>query len=304
MRVAVTGSSGLIGTALCRALSAQGHDVVRLVRPSGSEPGPDRRPGVATWDPDSGQIDRAGVEGIEGVVHLAGAGIGDRRWSAARRQLLVDSRVRATEALVASLCATSSAPRVLVSASAVGYYGSRGDEELDEHSESGEGFLAELCEAWEGAARLAADAGMRVAMARSGIVLDRDGGALARLRGLFRLALGGRLGNGRQWTSWITLEDEVRALAHLLQSDMEGPVNLTAPYPVTNAQFTAALAGALHRPAVLHVPATALRLVLGRDMADEVLLASQRVKPRALETAGFTFLHAEIEGALAAALGT
>jgi uncharacterized protein (TIGR01777 family) len=294
VRVVVTGSGGLVGRALVSSLRAAGHDATALVRRA---PGPDERP----WDPDRGILDGAALEGADAVVHLAGAGIGDRRWTPARRDLLVSSRVASTSLLARTLAGLRRPPPVLVGASAVGYYGSRGDEALTEDSGPGGGFLAELCAAWEQAARPAADCGVRVVHLRSGIVLSTDGGALARQLPLFRLGLGGRLGSGRQWISWISLPDEIDVIVHALHHEsVRGPLNATAPAPVRNAQFTASLARALRRPAILAVPAPLLRLALGRDLAEEAVLASQRVLPAKLEGTRFAFRHPDLTSAFAA----
>lgn len=296
MRVAVSGSSGLIGSALCRALSARGDQVVRLVRRTAG-------PGEISWDPTAGRLEGAGLAGVEAVVNLAGAGIGDRRWSPARRRLLVSSRVGSTALVARALAASERRPLLLLNASAVGIYGDRGDELLDETSAPGSGFLAELCRQWEAATEAAAAAGVRVVCLRSGVVLAPAGGALARQLPLFRSGLGGRLGDGRQWVSWISIDDHVGVLLHVLDTDqVRGPVNAVAPAPVTNAQLTASLAGALHRPALLAVPAPLLRVVLGRGLADEMVLASQRVQPGALAGAGYRFAHPDIDTALTATL--
>ncbi|MHB8682347.1 MAG: TIGR01777 family oxidoreductase [Acidimicrobiales bacterium] len=295
--MAVTGSSGLIGTALTAGLRARRDEVVPVVRRPAA-------PGEAFWDPSAGTIEAGALDGVDAVVHLAGAGIGDRRWTPARRQELVRSRVGATGVLVDAIGAMASPPRVLVSASAIGVYGDRGDEVLTEQSGTGSGFLAELCRDWEAAAMAAAGAGVRVAVARSGIVLSPRGGALGRQLPLLRLGIGGRLGLGRQWTSWVSLDDEIAALLHLLDDDsVSGPVNVTSPEPVTNAQYTATLARVLHRPAVLPVPRFALGIVLGRELTAEAVLASQRALPARLEAAGFRFAHPELRGALMAMLG-
>lgn len=296
MRMAVSGSSGLIGMALCRALAVRGHDVVRLVRrPAG--------PGEAFWDPAAGLIDAGALAGTQAVVHLAGAGIGDRRWSAERRRVLVDSRVESTALLARVLAGSDPRPGVLVNASAVGYYGDRGDEVLDESAPAGTGFLAELCQRWEEATAPAAEAGIRVVRVRSGVVLSASGGALAMQLPAFRVGLGARLGHGRQWMSWISLDDEVGVLLRAIDDEkISGPVNAVAPQPVTNRHFTRALGHALHRPAVFVVPAPIMHAVLGRQLVDEMLLASQRVRPAALERSGHRFAHPEVEGALEAVL--
>jgi len=301
VRVAVSGSSGLIGRALVQALRNRGDEVLRLVRR------PATAPDELSWDPSAGQAPLDGLVEVDGLVHLAGAGIGDQRWTHQRRQEIRESRVQGTTTLaeaVASICGQRpSSPPVMVSGSAIGYYGDRGEEELDEGSGPGEGFLAEVCRDWEAATRPAAKAGARVALVRTGVVLSARGGALARQLPLFRLGLGGNLGSGQQWLSWITLQDEVAVLlACLDRSDLEGPVNATAPNPVRNAEFTRTLGRVLGRPARLGVPRGALRLALGGQLADEALLASQRVLPRRLLEAGFTFQHPELEAGLRAAL--
>ncbi len=293
MRVVVAGSSGLIGRSLVAGLRARGDEVTALVR---------RPPaaGEARWDPATGSIDAGALEGAGAVVNLAGAGIGDKRWSAARRHEIVSSRVQGTTLLARTVAELAHPPTALVNASAVGVYGDRGGEELTEASTPGRGFLAEVCTAWEDATAPAAQAGVRVVRLRSGVVLSAHGGALARQLPLFRLGVGGRLGSGRQWLSWISLSDEVRAILHALDEPaVEGPVNATAPEPVTNRAFTHALGRALHRPAVLAVPGFALRVALGADLASEMVLAGQRVLPTKLTATGFTFDHARIEPALA-----
>jgi uncharacterized protein (TIGR01777 family) len=299
VRVAISGSSGLIGTVLAASLAVDGHQVVRLVRGPSAPHVPD---GVA-WNPAAGTVDAAGLEGIDALVHLAGAGIGDKRWTAERRDEILSSRTRGTGLLAQALADLSDPPKVFVSGSAVGYYGDRGDEVLTEASGPGDGFLANLCVAWEQATQPARDAGIRTAIARTGIVLTRRGGALPRMLPLFRFGLGGPFGSGRQWMSWITLEDHVAALRFLVDTaGVEGPVNLTAPEPATSKAFAKALGRALHRPALLPVPAFGPRLVLGRQMADEVLFASQRVQPSALADAGFAFTHPHLDGALTTVL--
>jgi uncharacterized protein len=283
VRIAVTGSSGLIGTALVTALHAAGHDVVRLVRR------PARQPDEVRWDPAAGTVEPDGLAGVEAAVNLAGTGVGDRRWSDAHKRAILDSRTDSTTTLVKALTALDPVPRVLVSGSAVGYYGDRGDEPLTETAEPGTTYLAGVTRAWEDAALVAEGAGIRVATARTGLVLTPDGGALGPLLRLARLGLAGPLGNGRQWWPWITLDDEVRALIHLLEHDLAGPVNLTAPQPARNGELIKAVAGALHRPALLPAPAFALRIALG-EFAGEIL-ASQRVLPARLLESGFTFHH-------------
>jgi uncharacterized protein (TIGR01777 family) len=290
MDVAVTGSSGFIGNALVDALTAAGHRPIRVVR--GSAKGDE-----IAWDPDSGTIDASSLEGIGGVVHLAGAGIGDHRWTAAYKQTIRRSRVDGTTLLARALASLTRRPSVLVSGSAVGYYGDRGDEVLDETSAPGTGFLSEVCAAWEAATAPAAEAGVRVVTIRSGIVLSPHGGALKRQLPLFKLGLGGRLGTGKQWQSWITLDDEVGAILHLLAGTIAGPVNVTAPHPVTNAEFTKTLAGVLHRPSVFPIPAFGPKLVLGSELADVLLYEGQRVLPKVLEDSGYTFVHPTLEEA-------
>jgi uncharacterized protein (TIGR01777 family) len=292
----VSGSSGLIGRALLRKLSDEGHEIITLVRrpPRGNE---------VQWDPPRATIDSAGLEGCDAVVNLAGAGIGDRRWSPARKREILESRVGSTALLCQTLAGLTRRPRVLVNASAIGVYGSRGDEVLTEDSAAGTGFLAEVCGAWESATSSAESAGIRVVHLRTSVVLAAEGGALARQLSIFKLGLGGRLGRGDQWLSWISLSDELRAILHVLtQESHSGPVNAVAPSPVTNASFTRALGSALHRPAVLVVPGAALRMALGREMADEMVLASQRVLPERLQASGFSFDHPSVDQAIAAAL--
>jgi uncharacterized protein (TIGR01777 family) len=295
--VLVTGSHGLIGSALIRRLRTEGHRIRRLVR-AAPEGGDDIR-----WDPVVGTIDAARLEGLDAVVHLAGAGIGDRRWTAARKALILDSRTGGTRLLAATLASLDRKPAVLVAGSAVGYYGNRGDEIVTEDSGPGDDFTAEVCRSWELATGPAVEAGIRVVTIRTGIVLDAHGGALARMRLPFKLGLGGRIASGRQYMSWITLDDEVGAILHLLRDNrVTGPVNLTAPNPVTNAHFTTALGRALHRPTVLPTPLFALKAVYGAELVQHLLVDGQRVAPRRLEAAGYEFVHSEIEDALRAVL--
>jgi hypothetical protein len=296
MRIAVTGSSGLIGSALVRSLRADGHEVVRIVRSAGDPGDP-----IVRWDLDARTIDAAGLEVLDGVVHLAGEGIGDKRWTDERKRQVLGSRTVGTSLLAEALAGLSAPPPVLLSGSAIGFYGDRGDEVLTEASEPGSGFLSEICTAWEAATRPAADAGIRTALLRTGIVLAREGGVLGKLLPLFRLALGGRLGKGTQWMSWISIDDEVGAIRFLLEHDVSGPVNLTAPEPVTNAEFTKVFGAVLGRPAVLPVPAFGPKLLLGGELAQELLFASQRVAPTVLEANGYDFRHRGLEAALRAA---
>jgi uncharacterized protein (TIGR01777 family) len=291
MDVAVTGSTGFIGSALVEALTAAGHRPIRVVR--GTATGDE-----IAWDPEAGTIDAASLEGIEGVVHLAGAGIGDHRWTDAYKLTIRRSRTNGTTLIARTLAGLAKRPSVLVSGSAVGYYGDRGDEVLDETSPPGTGFLPDVCVAWEAATAAATDAGVRVVTTRSGIVLSPHGGALKRQLPLFKLGLGGKLGTGRQWQSWITLDDEVGAILHLLTAAVTGPVNLTAPHPVTNADFTRTLAGVLHRPSFFPVPSFGPKLVLGSELADILLFEGQRVLPRVLEDSGYSFAHPTLEEAL------
>jgi uncharacterized protein (TIGR01777 family) len=296
MRIAVTGSSGLIGSALVRSLGTDGHEVLRLVRraPSG--------PGEVRWDPRRGTVDTAGLEGCEAVVHLAGAGIGDRRWSDDRKRELVDSRVLGTGAIARAIASLDTAPRVLVSGSAIGVYGDTGDAWVDEDSPAGTGFLAELCQDWEAAADPARAAGIRTVHARTGLVVAKGGGAWGKLFPLFKAGLGGRLGDGRQYWSFIALHDEVAAIRYALDTEqLSGPVNLTTPEPLTNREITAAMGRVLRRPTVAAVPESVLRLVLG-ELAQDVV-GSQRVRPKRLMESGFRFAFPEIDQAVGAALG-
>ena len=289
MRVVVAGASGLIGTALVSHLNSAGHHVVRLVRDPGS-----RAKDARFWNPATGDIDDDAFDGIDGVVNLAGAGIGDRRWSERRKRELRRSRVDATKLLVEAMGAAATPPAVLVAGSAVGFYGDRGDEVLDEQSGPGIGFLSALAADWEAAAAEGQNSGIRVAMARTGLVVAENAPFLTRMLPLFKLGLGGPLGNGRQWWPWIALHDQVRGLAFLLESDFAGPANLCAPNPVTNREFTRALASVLRRPAALAVPRFGPRLLLGRELADELLFSSTRARPVALSDAGFEFHHPDL----------
>jgi uncharacterized protein (TIGR01777 family) len=296
-RVVVTGSTGLVGRALVASLEQEGHDVLRLVR---REPAPGAA--EARWDPDRGTIDAAALEGADALVHLAGASIAASRWTERRKREIAGSRVRGTRLVGATLAALRRPPRVLVSASAIGYYGNRGDEPLDEDSPQGTGFLAETCREWEAAARTAEPSGARIVLLRTGIVLARDGGALPRMLLPFRLGLGGRIGSGRQHVSWIGLGDMVGVIRFALSCDrLAGPVNAVAPGPVTNAEFTRTLSGVLRRPAWIPLPAFAVRLALGQ-LGRELLLEGARVVPRKLARAGYAFRHGDLRSALEAEL--
>jgi uncharacterized protein (TIGR01777 family) len=296
MDVAVTGSSGLIGSALRPALEAAGHRVLRLVRPgSGRRGGSDS----IEWDPEKGSIDAGGLEGVGAVVNLAGEGIGDNRWNDARKAQIRDSRVKGTILLAETLAKLTNPPGVLVSGSAIGIYGDRENEILTEDSPPGGGFLAEVCRAWEAATAPAEAAGIRVAHLRTGIVLSPAGGVLKKMVLPFKAGLGGRMGSGRQWMSWIAIDDEVGAIVHLLgEGAPSGPVNATAPHPVTNAELTKALGNVFHRPTLMPLPGVALKLALGAQMAEELLLGGQRVLPTRLEASGYTFSAPELPGAL------
>lgn len=296
MRWVVSGASGFIGTALVRQLIADGEDVVTLVR---------RTPASASerqWDPDRHEIDPSALDGADVVVHLAGAGIGDRRWSDERKKLILASRVDSTTTLANEIARRDDRPRVWLSGSAIGYYGDTGEDVADESSPSGSGFAAEVVRQWEASTLAAEGAGVRVVHLRSGIVLSPEGATLGKLLPLFKFGAGGRLGSGRQWMSWIALADEIAAIRFLAtRDDIAGAVNVTAPEPVRNAEFTKALARAVRRPAVFRVPPQALRAVFG-GFADEGPLISQRVVPTRLEAAGFDFGFDDIDAALTAML--
>lgn len=295
MRIAVTGASGFIGQALVSRLRQENHQVLRLVR----RPPTDKD--EVYWDPATAQWDADQLDGIDGAVHLAGENLASGRWNRQRMARIRESRTDPTFFLSRSLAALPQLPKVLISASAVGYYGHRGAESLTEASASGQGFLAELCQDWEDSTAPARVAGIRVVAARFGIVLG-PGGALAKMLLPFKLGLGGRIGPGNQFMSWVSREDAVRAILHLLRDDsLEGPVNVVAPGAVTNREFTKALGAALSRPTILPLPAALARLAFG-PMADEMLLASTRVQPVRLQEAGFEFRHPDIETAMALAL--
>jgi uncharacterized protein len=291
MKVIVSGASGLIGTALVSALRDEGCSVVRLVRRAIQ--GPDE----ARWQPRNRSIDTKALEGADAVVHLAGAGVGNRPWTTSYKEELRSSRILGTSTLATALAALKSPPPVFVCGSAIGYYGDTGDRETTEQDPHGAGFLAELAVEWEAAAQPAAEAGIRVVHPRSGIVLARKGGILGMMLPAFKLGLGARLGDGSQWFSWISLRDEVAALRFLIDSELSGPVNLTAPLPVTNAEFTKAVGAALRRPTPLFVPAQILKLAPG-GFAEESALISQRILPRRLQDAGFVFQDPSLAPAL------
>ncbi len=301
MKVLITGSTGLVGTALVSALARDGNTVCRLVRPQSKSTTNSKDGFDVAWNPATGELGGAGV-GADAVVNLAGASIAGGRWTKERKELLRTSRIDTTRALVNALAKMSARPRVLVSASAIGIYGDRGDELLTEESKAGTDFLAGLAQEWESEARKAEALGIRVVVARFGIILAKNGGALPKMMLPFKLGAGGKLGAGKQWMSWVTLEDVVGILKFALEnSSVRGAVNVVAPEPLQNAEFTKVLAKAMHRPALFPAPAFALRLALG-EMADALLLSSQRVRPEVLEKVGFGFLHSELSAALSAVL--
>lgn len=295
MRVIISGATGLIGSALTTHLRALGHDPVALVRrPAGNN--------EIQWDPAKGVLDPESLAGADAVVHLAGAGIGDRRWTDDYKRELVESRTKGTALLAERIAECSQRPGVLLSGSAIGYYGPNDDRELDEQSPAGTDFLADLCVQWEAATAPAAAAGVRVAHLRTGIVLSKQGGALKKMLPLFKLGAGGKFGKGDQWQSWISLPDEVGAITHLLTADVHGAVNLTAPAPVRNREFAKTLGSVLHRPSVVPVPAFGPKLLLGGELADALLFTGQRVLPTVLQGAGYQFQHPTLDVALRAVL--
>ncbi len=296
MRVAITGSSGLIGSALFASLDADGHQAVPVVRSGGGD-------GAISWDPGAGRIEPRDFDDVDAVVHLAGEPIGPRRWNDERKRRIRDSRVEGTRLLAEALASCAARPAVLVTASGIDFYGETGEAQVTEAFPPGRGFMAEVVQAWEAAAAPAAEAGIRVVHARSAMVLDPSAGALGQMLPFFKAGIGGRVGSGRQWMSWITLDDEVRVLRWLLDhDDLSGPVNATAPVPVTNAVFTKALGRALRRPTLLPIPGFAPMVLFGREMVETLLLSSHRVVPERLLEAGFEFRHDDIETALRAAL--
>ncbi len=296
MKIGVSGASGLVGEALAVRLKERGDEVIRLVRRSA-------RRGEIFWNPAEGEIDAEAVGKLDAVVHLAGENIAHGRWTAAKKQRIVESRVQGTRLIAETLAAVSPAPPMLLSASAIGFYGSRGDEVMEEPASPGEGFLADACRRWEEATDVAKQAGVRVVNMRIGVVLSLRGGALAKMLPPFQWGLGGKVGTGRQYMSWITLNDVVGAIVYLLhQSSLQGPVNVVAPNPVSNAEFAKTLGRAIGRPAFLPMPAAAAKLLFG-EMGEELLLSSTRVTPQKLTAAGYQFQHAELEPALRDLLG-
>lgn len=296
MKVLISGATGLIGSELVAALEAGGHETTRLTRSPGG-------PEDVGWDPLGGEIDASRLGGHDTVVHLAGESIAEGRWNAAKKRRIMESRSRGTRLLAEALAGLSEPPKALVSASAIGYYGDRGDEVLTEESPPGSDFLAEVCKVWEAAADPAREAGIRVVHPRMGIVLSLEGGALGRTLPIFKLGGGGRIGSGRQWWSWVSLDDVVGTIVHALGNEsVEGALNVGSPNPLTNAQYTKVLGQVLNRPTIFPLPAPAARLALG-EVADALLLASQRVRPAKLEVTGYEFRHPELEGALRYLLG-
>jgi uncharacterized protein (TIGR01777 family) len=292
MKILVTGASGLVGHRLVPSLESRGHEVLRLVRNAPASPKEIR------WDPSKGTIDAAALEGVDAAVHLAGENLAEGRWTEEKKRRIRESRVKGTTLISETLAGLAQKPEVLVSASAVGYYGDRGDEVLTEESSSGRDFLADVCRKWERATEAAEGAGIRVAHMRFGVILSGEGGALKKMLLPFRMGVGGRLGDGRQYMSWITIDDAVGAIEYALENKtLRGPVNTVAPQPVTNYEFTKAMGSALSRPTILPAPAFALRLLFG-EMADATLLTSQRAVPARLKESGFVFKYPEIEGAL------
>ena len=285
-RIAISGASGLIGTALVGHLRSEGHTVQRLVRRKA------QAPDEIQWDPASNSVDIDALTGVDAIIHLAGANVGDHRWTKKYRAEILNSRLLGTTAIAHAV--TTVAPKVFISASAIGYYGETGNRAVTESDRGGDDFLAAVCREWEAAADLVSNT--RVVKIRTGLVLEPTGGALGRMLPLFRFGVGGKLGSGKQWWSWITLHDQIRAICHLLESDLSGPVNLTSPNPVTNQDFTAALARALHRPALLPVPGFALKIALGGFSTE--ILGSKKVLPQALLDSGFTFDYPHITSAL------
>lgn len=296
MKIAVTGSHGLIGEALCKHLSGQGHIVARIIRASNSASGD------IHWNPADGSIESDKLNGVDAVIHLAGENIASHRWTAEQKQKIKESRIRGTKLLADTICGLEKKPEVVVSGSAIGFYGDRGSETLTESSNVGSGFLADVCREWEEAIAPVAAAGVRVVNARTGVVLSTKAGALNKMLPIFQLGGGGNIGDGRQYMSWISLDDEIKALEFALtHSSVSGPINLVAPNPVTNAEFTAVLGSVLHRPAFVPLPAFAAKIILG-EMADELLLSSQKCQPTKLQSAGYQFEYPDLKEALSTTL--
>jgi uncharacterized protein (TIGR01777 family) len=296
MKILITGASGLIGQALSQELIARGHTTVAAVRRA------PRRNDEVQWDPQSGVMSPDAFQGVDAVVHLAGAGIGDKRWTDSYKMEILESRTRGTRLLAETMASLEVKPSVFLSGSAIGIYGVRDDEELTEQSAIGSGFLADVCRDWEAAAAPATQARIRTVLLRTGIVLSPKGGALKKQLPLFKLGLGGKFGNGKQWQSWISITDEVNAIIHLLTSSVSGPVNLTAPQPVTNTDFTRTLASVVSRPAIVPIPSFGPKLLLGGELANALLFTGQRVVPSVLSNDGFQFTHPTLESALRALL--
>ena len=296
MKILITGASGLIGQALTKQLNATGHTTVAAVR---REP---RRNDEVQWNPTTGEMSPSAFDGVDAVVHLAGAGIGDKRWTDAYKMEILQSRTLGTALLADTMASLDKKPSVFLSGSAIGIYGVRDDTELGEDAAIGTGFLADVCRDWEAASASASAAGIRTVLLRTGIVLSPKGGALKKQLPLFKLGLGGKFGNGKQWQSWISITDEVNAIIHLLTSNLSGAVNLTAPNAVTNAEFTRVLASVVSRPAILPIPSFGPKLLLGGELADALLFTGQRVVPNALVADGFHFAHPTLDVALRALL--
>ena len=295
MKIVISGASGLIGKSLVSQLQQHGHDVVRLVRRAANA-------GEIMWDPKAGVLDSSALEGTDAVIHLSGAGIGDKRWTSSYKREILESRTITTSLIANTIAKMNRKPSVFLSGSAIGIYGPRKEEQLTEVSTDGTSFLADVCKQWEDAAKPASDAGIRTVLLRTGIVLTTKGGALKKQLPLFQLGLGGKFGNGKQWQSWISIDDEVGAIEHLLTANVSGAVNLTAPNPVTNAEFTSTLARVVKRPAFLPIPPFAPKAILGGELADALLFTGQRVIPAALNASGYQFVHPTLEVALRALL--
>lgn len=290
--IAITGASGLIGTALAAHLTARGDRVLTFSRSGTSGPN------TISWNLATGAIEADKLIGVDAVVHLAGAGIGDKRWTDDYKREILDSRTKSTALLSETMASMENGPKVLLSGSAIGYYGESLTAEFTEDSSAGSGFLAEVCVLWEAATEAASKAGVRVAHLRTGIVLSPQGGALKKLLPLFKLGAGGRMGSGRQWQSWISIDDEVAAIDHLLTANVTGAVNLTAPKPVTQADFTKTLARVLKRPSLLPVPSFGPKILLGGELANALLFTGQKVLPNVLSASGYSFIHSDLESAL------